>query len=204
MYTLPELSYSHEGLAPVVSALTMHTHHGKHHQAYLNVVNEATGTERIALEDLILRANRSGDRKLFNSAAQSWNHAFFWESMTPASSAPTGEFLSLINQSFGNLAGLRKEFVSKGLSQFGSGWVWLAATDSKLQVVTTHDAGVPWLDFELVPLLVCDVWEHAYYLDYRNERDRFLGSFFDQLANWQFAARQLAGGAAKYRFPLPT
>jgi Fe-Mn family superoxide dismutase len=169
----------------------------------VQLVNElAAGTER-PLESLIEDAAVRADRKLFNNAAQAWNHAFFWESMTPAGTPPQGALADAIARSFGDLARLRAEFVARGLAQFGSGWVWLVAAAGTMQVVTTHDAGVPWLDDSCVPLLVCDVWEHAYYLDYRNERDRFLGAWFDRLANWNFASRQLAGGAARYRFPMP-
>lgn len=203
MYVLPPLPYSHDALAPVIGEPTMKTHHGKHHQRYVTVINEMAGKDVLPLEQLIAQAHERKDAKLFNNAAQAWNHAFFWESMQPAPEGPSGELLQAIGAAFGGLDGLREEFVSKGAAQFGSGWVWLVAEAGTLKVVTTHDAGLPWLGSQLVPLLVCDVWEHAYYLDYRNERDRFLGEFFDKLANWSFAARQFAGGAARYRYPLP-
>ncbi|HMA12465.1 MAG TPA: superoxide dismutase [Steroidobacteraceae bacterium] len=178
MFQLPPLPYAHDALEPAIGA-------GK------------------SLEALIEDAAGRADRKLFDNAAQAWNHAFLWESMAPAATQPQGALVDAIARSFGDLARLRTEFVAKGLAQFGSGWVWLVADGGRLEVVATHDAGVPWLDGSCVPLLVCDVWEHAYYLDYRNERDRYLGAWFDRLANWQFAARQLAGGAARYRFPMP-
>jgi Fe-Mn family superoxide dismutase len=201
MYTLPPLPYAHSALEPLIGTLTLQTHHGKHHQRYVTVMNEVAGTSPLSLEDLIADAKKRSDTKLFNNAAQAWNHAFFWESMTPNYAAPAGAVQAAIDAAFGNLEGLKKEFVTKGVGQFGSGWVWLVANDGKLQVVTTHDADLPWLGTSAVPLLVCDVWEHAYYLDYRNERDRFLGTWFDKLANWNFAAKQLAGGAGRYRYP---
>jgi superoxide dismutase, Fe-Mn family len=204
MHYLPPLPYALDALEPAIGAETLRIHHGKHHAKYVQLVNELATADKRPLEALIADAAGRADRKLFNNAAQAWNHAFFWESMAPASTPPPGNLADAIARSFGDLARLRSEFVAKGLAQFGSGWVWLVAAAGDLQVVTTHDAGLPWLDGSCVPLLVCDVWEHAYYLDYRNERDRFLGTWFDQLANWNFAAGQLAGGPARYRFPLPT
>lgn len=204
MYRLPDLPYAHNALEPVIGTTTMQTHHGKHHARYVNVTNEIVGQTTVALEDLIVEAHRDGEAKLFNNAAQAWNHAFFWESMTPKPGAPSGEIAKAIATSFGSHEELRKQFVAKGAAQFGSGWAWLMAKDGKLEVVTSHDAGQPWLDGSgSFPVLVCDVWEHAYYLDYKNERDRFLGTWFDKLANWDFAAAQLAGGSGRYRYPAP-
>jgi superoxide dismutase, Fe-Mn family len=203
MYPLPPLPYAHDALEPVIGTVTMQTHHGKHHQRYVTVMNENAGDSRLPLEELIADAKKRGDNKLFNNAAQAWNHAFFWESMTPESTAPAGALKEAISEAFGGLEGLKKEFVTTGVAQFGSGWTWLLVNDGKLQVATSHDADLPWLGSSAVPMLVCDVWEHAYYLDYRNERDRFLGTWFDKLANWDFAAKQLAGGAGRYRHPAP-
>jgi Fe-Mn family superoxide dismutase len=201
MYSLPPLPYAHDALQPVIGELTMQTHHGKHHARYVNVTNEIVGNSTQALEDVVRKAHQGNEAKLFNNAAQAWNHAFFWESMTPSPAAPAGALLAAIDGAFGSLEGLKKEFVAKGAAQFGSGWAWLVSQGGKLAVTTTHDAGVPWLADGVVPLLVCDVWEHAYYLDYRNERDRFLSTWFDKLANWGFAAKQLAG--ERYHFPKP-
>lgn len=203
MYRLPPLPYELDALAPVIGAETMRTHHGKHHARYVEVVNDIAGAATPPLEDLVAEARRRGDSKLFNNAAQAWNHAFFWESMTPKPAAPAGELARAIDSSFGGHARLRQEFVAKGSAQFGSGWVWLIAAGGKLEVVTSHDADQPWLGTLGVPLLLCDVWEHAYYLDYKNERGRFLEAWFDKLANWSFAAAQLAGGAGRFRYPPP-
>jgi superoxide dismutase, Fe-Mn family len=204
MYVLPPLPYAHDALEPVIGSVTMQIHHGKHHQRYVTVMNGMVGDSMLSLEELITDAKRRGDTKLFNNAAQAWNHAFFWESMAPQPVAPAGALKEAIHGAFGSLEGLRKEFVAKGAAQFGSGWIWLVACDNGLQVVTTHDADLPWVGTSAVPVLLCDVWEHAYYLDYRSERGRFLCTWFDKLANWDYAAKQLSGGAGRYRYPAPT
>jgi Fe-Mn family superoxide dismutase len=207
MYLLPPLPYAPEALQPAIGAETLKTHHGKHHARYVHVVNEllgaAAGTQ--PLEDVIAAAHERGDRKLFNNAAQAWNHAFFWECMAPHATAPAGPLQDAIASSYGNLRALKDLFVAEGTAHFGSGWVWLMATNAKLQIVSTHDAEVPWLGSGATPLLVCDVWEHAYYLDYKNERERFLRTWIDELVNWAFAEAQLAAaarGSAGYRYPL--
>jgi Fe-Mn family superoxide dismutase len=207
MYLLPPLPYDPDALRPVIGVETMQTHHGKHHARYVQVVNElrgeAAGTR--PLEDVIAEARERGDRKLFNNAAQAWNHAFFWESMAPRATKPVTPLENVIGTGYGNVGALRDSFVAAGAAHFGSGWVWLMASNGKLEVVATHDAEQPWLDTGGVPLLVCDLWEHAYYLDYKNERDRFLCSWFDRLANWDFAAAQHAAasrGQGGYRYPF--
>jgi superoxide dismutase, Fe-Mn family len=207
MYLLPPLPYDADALRPVIGAETMQTHHGKHHARYVRVVNELLGEAAGArpLEDVIAEANESGDRKLFNNAAQTWNHAFFWESMAPNATEPAAQLKDAIHSTFGDLAALKELFVAEGAAHFGSGWVWLLAAKGKLEVVSTHDAEQPWLDSVGTPLLVCDLWEHAYYLDYKNERDRFLRAWFDGLANWDFAAAEHAAalrGDVGYRYPL--
>lgn len=206
MYTLPPLPYGADALQPVLGAETLNTHHGKHHARYVHVVNEllgaAAGTQ--PLEDVIAAARERGERKLFNNAAQAWNHAFFWESMSPRTTQPEGALREVVASTFGNLAALKDLFVAEGAAHFGSGWVWLVAVEGKLEVISTHDAEVPWLGGG-TPLLVCDVWEHAYYLDYKNERDRFLRAWIDRLANWDFATAQHAAttrGSGGYRYPV--
>jgi Fe-Mn family superoxide dismutase len=207
MYLLPPLPYAPEALQPAMGVETLHTHHGKHHARYVRVVNEllgeAAGTR--PLEDVIAAAHERGDHKLFNNAAQAWNHAFFWECMAPHATAPTGQLQDAIAASYGSLGAFKDRFVAEGAAHFGSGWVWLVAAKAKLELVSTHDAGVPWVVSGRTPLLVCDVWEHAYYLDYKNERDRFLRTWIDRLVNWDFAAAQhttAVGGGAGYRYPL--
>ena len=208
MYPLSPLPYDPDALQPVIGAETMQTHHGKHHAKYVDVVNELTGEASGArpLEDLIAEAHERGDRKLFNNAAQTWNHGFFWESMAPFATSPGASLRDAIDSRFGNLDALRNLFVGEGAAHFGSGWVWLIVSNGELEVVSTHDAEQPWLGAaEAAPLLVCDLWEHAYYLDYKNERDQFLGAWFDRLANWDFAAEQRTAalrGEPAYRYPL--
>lgn len=210
MYQLPSLPYDIDALEPVIGAETLRTHHGKHHARYVSVTNQLVGdaVSSRPLEDVIADARLRGDRKLFNNAAQAWNHAFFWLSMAPVATTPSGSLLAAIEAAFGSVAVLKEKFVATGAAQFGSGWVWLMATDGAVEVHASHDADQPWLDAGRgMPLLVCDVWEHAYYLDYKNERDRFLATWFDRLANWGFAATQfeaaVARGGRSYRYPAP-
>ena len=193
MFTLPDLPFAYDALQPTMSAETLRLHHDKHHARYFTVTNEilAGKPQAGSLEEVILKAAKDGEKKLFNNAAQAWNHTFFWHSMTPQKAAPEAALLQAITASFGGLEGLKTKFVDEGSAHFGSGWVWLAAAkDGALSVVQTHD-GENLLDRDLVPLLVCDLWEHAYYVDYRNDRSAFLKAWFDALPNWSLAARQL-------------
>ncbi|MEP7247137.1 MAG: superoxide dismutase [Gammaproteobacteria bacterium] len=207
MYTLPPLPYDPTALAPLLGAETLLTHHGKHHARYVQVVNELVrqkGVSAQPLEQLIVEAKQQRDGKLFNNAAQAWNHAFFWECMAAGSGAPSGELLKGINTDFGGLESLRQQFVSQGVAHFGSGWVWLIRKGGKLAVITTHDAELPSAGDAGTPILVCDVWEHAYYLDYKNERERFLNSWFNGLVNWIFVEKQYEAamrGTPGYRYP---
>jgi Fe-Mn family superoxide dismutase len=206
MYSLPALPYGADALKPVIGEETMRIHYGKHHARYVRTVNDLLGDRAgdQPLEDVIAAARERDDRKLFNNAAQAWNHAFFWESMTPVATTPAAPLNAVISASIGTLSALKDRFVAEGAAQFGSGWVWLIAAEGELKVISSHDADQPWLASGGTPLLVCDVWEHAYYLDYKNERDRFLRAWFDGLANWDFAAEQLAamaGAAPGYRYP---
>lgn len=206
MFVLPALPYRYSALEPVLSEATMRTHHDKHAR-YVNVVNAlvARDAETGSLEELIGLAAMAPDRNLFNNAAQAWNHAFFWNCMTPQLSAPGPMIAAAIVRTFGDLATLRQAFLDEGASHFGSGWVWLAAEDTRLSVFVTHDADTV-VTRDLTPLLVCDLWEHAYYLDHKNDRTAFLMSWWDRLANWTFAdaqfATQVRGGQA-WRYPVP-
>lgn len=142
---------------------------------------------------------------MFNNAAQAWNHGFFWECMSPRKSAPGGELGKAITDAFGDLAGLKKAFIEEGVNHFASGWVWLVLDrDNGLEVISTHDADDTFTSEADFPLLVCDVWEHAYYLDCKNDRKAFLTRWFDELANWEFASRQFesrTSGGKGYRYP---
>jgi superoxide dismutase, Fe-Mn family len=177
MFILPKLSYDYSALEPTMSADTLHTHHDKHHKAYVEKTNELAqkaGLDGRALEDVVREAQRKGDAKLFHNAAQAWNHAFFWHCMTPKAGAATGALKTAIDQAFGGLDAFKDAFVEEGVNHFGSGWVWLAASSEGLKVVSTHDADDTLIKDGLFPLLVCDLWEHAYYLDYKNDRKAFL------------------------------
>jgi len=207
MFRLPDLPYAYSDLAPVISEQTLRTHHGKHHARYVEATNELlaeAGASAQSLEAVILSAHRSGARTLFNNAAQAWNHGFFWNCMRPGRSEPTGELADAIKTVFGDLGGLRKAFAAEGAAHFGSGWVWLTLNNGALSVISTHDAGLPITDPGAMPLLVCDLWEHAYYLDYKNDRAGFLEAWWEQLANWDFVGAQYAAarnGAAGWRYP---
>lgn len=208
MLTLPELPYSYNALEPLMSVETLKLHHDEHHKTYVNKANALAaggGLEHLGLEDLIRCAQDNGQASLYNNAAQAWNHAFLWESMAPGGGVPTGGLSNAIGADFGDMSDLRKEFVQQGKAHFGSGWVWLLRQGERLKVVTTHDAGTLLPASGLVPLLVCDVWEHAYYLDHRNDREAYLEAWFDKLANWGFASRQFEAeidSVQAYHYPL--
>jgi Fe-Mn family superoxide dismutase len=193
MIVLPPLPYPYGALEPVLSERTLRVHHDRHHARYVEVANALAaeqGLQGLSLEDLVQRAALS-DAKLFNNAAQAWNHGFFWNSMGQRPSRPAGRLAEALAARFGDLERLRAEFVEAGAAHFGSGWVWLMADAGSFSVVATHDADTA-ATRALTPLLVCDLWEHAYYLDHQNDRKAFLEGWWDRLANWDFAARQYA------------
>ena len=211
MFSLPDLPYAYGALEPVISERTLRLHHDKHHGAYVKALNallEPGKHSDQALEDIILEASRSEHRKLFNNAAQAWNHSFFWMAMSAGRELPSGTLAVAIDTTFGGLAGLKTTFVDKGAAHFGSGWVWLAADQiGALRVLATHDANDTLSHAGLTPLLVCDLWEHAYYLDHQNDRKGYLDAWFDVLPNWEFASAQYAaaeGRSAPWRHPAPT
>jgi Fe-Mn family superoxide dismutase len=207
VFKLPELPYAYDALQPAMSSETLHLHHDKHHAAYVKTVNEIVekdGLKPQSLEDLVVEAQRGGKTKLFNNAAQAWNHAFFWNCMTPGGAKPTGDLSQAIDKAFGGLDQLKEKFVTEGVGQFGSGWVWIVAEGGELKIVTTHDGANTLDQSGVTPIMVCDVWEHAYYVDYQNDRKAFLGKWFDALADWSFAAHQFAaakGQGHAWRFP---
>ena len=209
MFILPKLPYDYAGLEPTLSADTLHTHHDKHHQTYVAKTNElakASGLNGKPLEDVVREAQRKGDAKLFHNAAQAWNHAFFWQCMTPTTGAPSGDLKAAIEKAFGTLDSFKDAFVDEGSNHFGSGWVWLVTGSDGLQVISTHDADDTLIKDGLFPLLVCDLWEHAYYLDYKSDRKGFLQAWLDKVANFAFAAQQLAASEGKgdgFRYPAP-
>lgn len=191
--TLPDLPYSKEALEPHISAETLEFHHDKHHAAYVNKLNEllpGSGLEGKELDEII-KASAKDDSKtaIFNQAAQVWNHTFYWNSMTPnGGGEPTGELKDKINEAFGSYAKFREEFKNAAVSQFGSGWAWLVADSEggKLSIMKTSNADTPMVHGK-VAVLTCDVWEHAYYIDYRNRRPDYVDTFLDNLVNWEYA-----------------
>ena len=195
-FTLPSLPYAQEALEPYLSARTMGFHYGKHHQAYVDNLNKlVAGTPwatEPSLEKVVLESAGKADKAaVFNNAAQAWNHDFFWRSMKPGGEGrPVGRLMDLMGKSFGGFDEFKNAFVIAAVAQFGSGWVWLVQEGDVLNIVKTANADTP-IAHGQTALLTCDVWEHAYYLDYQNRRKDFVEAFLDHLANWEFAASQL-------------
>lgn len=196
--SLMDLPYPHNALEPVISAATLEVHHGKHHQAYVTKTNALAAERDLGASDLetIIRwAASNQDKSLFNQAAQVWNHGFYWLSLSPDQSSPSGELEARINQAFGSKDELIKQLAEAAVGHFASGWAWLVAgQDGKLIIETTHDAGTPLIE-PGTPLLTIDVWEHAYYLDRKNDRKAYVEAVLDRTINWDFAAANLARGA---------
>ena len=188
--TLPPLPWAEDALAPHISPETIQYHYGKHHNAYvvnLNKLIDGKPEANKSLEEIV----KSSEGGVFNNAAQVWNHTFYWNSMKPGGGGkPTGALLEQINASFGSYEKLREELTAAATTQFGSGWAWLVKDGGKLAVKKTPNAETP-LTTSAKPLLTIDVWEHAYYIDYRNLRPKYIETFFDHLVNWDFAAGNL-------------
>ena len=189
-FALPDLPYSLDALAPHLSRETLELHHGKHHQTYVDKLNGLVdGKTNADLEDVILGTD---DQKVFNNAAQHWNHSFYWQCMSPdGGGAPSGELAEAIDRDFGSYDAFRKELADEAETHFASGWAWLVHDGSKLSVTSTHDADNP-LKHSQRALLTIDVWEHAYYVDYRNKRPDYIAAFLDELVHWDFVAQELA------------
>ena len=187
---LPPLPFAEDALAPVISAETIRFHYGKHHRKYVDTANQLIGKEPLparSLEELV----RSSTGKLFNNAAQAWNHDFYWQSLSPRPSQPGGALRGQLERDFGSYEAFVDRFSTAAIGQFGSGWAWLVQKDGKLEVMTTPNAETP-MAKGVRCLLTVDVWEHAYYIDYRNERDRYVKALIEQRLNWEFAERNLA------------
>ncbi len=194
--TVPDLPYAKNALEPHLSERTLTFHYEKHHKGYAKKLNDAiagTALAKLPLEEIIAKV--AGDAKqtgVFNNAAQVWNHTFFWSSMNPKGTGAPGKPLTrLIDDAFGGVDGFKDAFTKAGETRFGSGYAWLVLEAGKLEVTSTANAETP-LVGNAVPLLCCDVWEHAYYLDYQNERGKFLKAFVDHLLDWDAAAQRLA------------
>jgi superoxide dismutase, Fe-Mn family len=195
-FALPALPYAQDALEPYVSAKTMSVHYGKHHQTYVDNLNKLAGGTPLAdgrpLERVVLESAGMADKAaIFNNAAQVWNHTFFWQSMKAGGGGrPTGRLLDMIEKSFGGFEKFRDAFTAAAVAQFGSGWVWLVQDGAALKVIKTSNADTP-IAHGQTPILTCDVWEHAYYLDYQNRRKDFVEAFLNHLVNWEFATAQL-------------
>ena len=189
-FELPPLPYAQDALAPHISAETLEYHYGKHHQTYVTNLNKLTNdnADGKTLEEVIL----DSDGGLFNNAAQVWNHTFYWSSMTPdGGGAPSGEVADAINSAFGSYDDFASKFAEAATTQFGSGWAWLVDAGSGLEILKTANADLP-MKHDAKALLTIDVWEHAYYIDFRNARPNYISTFLESLVNWDFVAQNLA------------
>ncbi len=196
LLTLPSLPYTENALEPVITAKTMSFHYGKHHKGYVDNLNKLiAGSEyaTLSLDKIITSTVGQPERTaIYNNAAQCWNHSFFWKSLTPSGGGePPDALKPKIEASFGSVDACRKELASMAVSQFGSGWVWLVLDGTLLKVVKTSNADIP-MTKGLKPLLVIDVWEHAYYLDYQNRRIDYVNAVLDKLVDWKFALKNIS------------
>jgi superoxide dismutase, Fe-Mn family len=192
---LPPLPYAQNALEPAISGNTLSFHYGKHHKAYFDKTNtlvEGTPFKGKSLDDIVKgSAKGKQHQKLFNNAAQAWNHNFYWQSMKPkGGGAPTGALAERINKDFGSYDAFKAQFTQTAVDHFSNGWVWLVLDKGKLKIVDTHDADTPVVRGQK-PLVVSDVWEHAYYLDYKNARKDYVTAYLDRLLNWDFVAQNL-------------
>jgi Fe-Mn family superoxide dismutase len=196
-FVLPDLPYAPDAFGATLSAETFEYHHGKHHKAYVDKTNELAakaGLEGKKLSEVIVAAKDTGDKPLFNNSAQIWNHSFYWQSLTPAPQQPSGELADRIARDFGSVDALVAKLKEEGVGHFASGWAWLVLEDDTLKVTSLHDADTPVVHAGLKPLLTVDVWEHAYYIDYRNARPDYLDAVLKRALAWDFAAVNLDGG----------
>jgi Fe-Mn family superoxide dismutase len=197
-FQLPDLPFAKDALAPHMSAETLEFHHGKHHKAYVTKTNELIENEQglsdASLLQVIRRAKEAGNSKLFNNSAQLWNHSFFWQCLAPAQGQkPDGKLAHLIDDAFGNADNMLAKLKEEAVNHFASGWAWLVLDRGSLRITSLHDADTPIVHEGMVPLFTLDVWEHAYYIDYRNERPKFADAVLSNIVNWQFVAENLDG-----------
>lgn len=194
-YDLPSLPYNTSDLQPLISSKTLEIHHGKHHAKYVNTMNSMVAGTHLENQSLIkiMKESYNSNVPLFNNAAQSWNHSFYWKCMKPkGGGVPSGRLLKSIEASFGSFAEFRKQFTDAANSAFGSGWAWLVYKNGALSVTKTIGADNPIVTLPgSIPILTCDVWEHAYYLDYQNMRPTYVDLFLDNLVNWDYVAENL-------------
>jgi superoxide dismutase, Fe-Mn family len=197
-FRLPDLPFGRDALGDFMSAETLDFHHGKHHQAYVDKVNELVGAEGLqgaSLSKVIRAARDGGERRLSGNGGQFWNHNFFWQCLAPPEGQrPAGQLAELIDEEFGSTARLLEALEEEAVGHFGSGWAWLVLDRGKLRITSLHDGDTPVAHDGMQPLLTVDLWEHAYYLDYRNDRPKFVGAVLGNLVNWEFVASNLDGG----------
>ena len=197
-FELPKLPYAIDALAPHMSAETLEFHHGRHHQAYVAKTNEMLQElpelEGSSLTRVVREARRLDNSKLFNNSAQLWNHSFFWQCLAPAEGQrPSGKLAHLIDDAFGSAEAMLQMLHEEAVGHFGSGWAWLVLDRGSLRITSLHDADTPIVHEGMVPLFTLDVWEHAYYIDYRNERPRFATAILSNIVNWEFVGENLDG-----------
>jgi Fe-Mn family superoxide dismutase len=191
-FELPPLPYAYDALAPVISRETLELHHDKHHKKYIDTMNELLAQESLparTLEEVVC----SSSGKLFNNAAQSWNHEFYWHSLSPRAGKPSQAMAKRLQDDFGGWDKFAKAYAAAAVDQFGSGWAWLVLKGRKLEIVATPNAETP-MAKGVTCLLTLDVWEHAYYVDYRNQRERYVEAVINERLNWEFAEQNLARG----------
>jgi Fe-Mn family superoxide dismutase len=199
-FELPSLPFAEDALEPHMSAKTLSFHHGKHHKAYVDKTNDLikdTDLDGKSLDEVIAAAAADSSKQgLFNQSAQIWNHTFFWNCLSPdGGGKPDGDVAKAIDEAFGSYDKFAADFKAKAVAQFGSGWAWLVKTNGgAVDIVTTPNADTPLVHDGMTPLLTCDVWEHAYYLDFQNRRPDFVQSFLDNLVNWDFVAQNYSQG----------
>jgi superoxide dismutase, Fe-Mn family len=194
-FTLPPLPYAPDALAPFMSAETLEFHHGKHHKAYVDKTNELAADAGLDGKSLVELIEDAAPGPLFNNAAQLWNHSFFWQCLAPGAGKPLGELADRIAGDFGGHDAFVEAFTKEAVSHFASGWAWLVLRDDKLAITSYHDADTP-LKHGDTPLFTLDVWEHAYYIDYRNARPKFIEAVLGKLVNWDFVSQNLDGAGA--------
>ena len=196
-FQLPELPFGRDALAPHMSAETLEYHHGKHHKAYVDKTNALVGDKGLAgarLSHVIRAAAERGDKGLFNNSGQLWNHSFFWQCLAPPDAQrPTGRLAAMIEEAFGSTDDFLSAFKQEAVNHFASGWAWLILDGERLKITSLHDGDTPVAHEGMTPLLTLDVWEHAYYIDYRNARPKFVDGVVDNLINWDFVAQNLDG-----------
>lgn len=198
-FTLPSLPYAREALEPFMSGETLDFHHGKHHKAYVEKTNKLAaeaGLEELSLLELIRQAHEKSNEKLFNQAAQVWNHDFFWQCLAPGQGLkPAGQLAQLIDEAFGSLDGFIEAFSKEAEEHFSNGYAWLILDGEGLKIVSLHDADTP-VAHGMKPLFTLDLWEHAYYIDRRNDREAYLEKVLNNIVHWEFVASNLDGNGA--------